>query len=86
MNRLSAEFAGPVLRGVMMRSILVRFQQLGLQRRILLYVTAGLLALSALFGLLALQGVRQSTDLIFHERLLVAHTVAHTVDDDLVHI
>ncbi len=69
-----------------MRSIRARFQHLGLQRRIMLYVTAGLLALSALFAFVALQAIQQSSDLIFHERLLVAQTVARVADDDLVHL
>lgn len=69
-----------------MRSLIARFERLGLQRRIMLYVSAGLVVFSAVFGLVALQAIQQSTDLVFSERLLVARTIAHAVDDDLTHI
>jgi signal transduction histidine kinase/HAMP domain-containing protein len=69
----------------MSRSIFLRFQQLGLQRRIMLYVTAGLVAFSAIYGFVALQAIRQSTDLVFRERLLVARTVAREMDSSLAH-
>lgn len=69
-----------------MRSIFRRFAQLGLQRRIMLYVTAGLVAFSAIYGFVALQAIRQSTDLVFRERLLVARALARELDGSLVHI
>ena len=69
----------------MWSSLVARFERLGLQRRIMLYVSAGLVAFSAIFGFVALQAIRQSTDLVFRERLLIARTVAHEIDDDLDH-
>ncbi len=69
----------------MWRWLFTGFERLGLQRRIMLYVTAGLVIFSVIFGFVALQAIRQSTDLVFRERLLIARTVAHEIDDDLDH-
>jgi signal transduction histidine kinase len=70
----------------MVRSIKTWFERLGLQRRIMLYVSAGLVVFSAIFGFVAVQAIQQSTDLVFHERLLAARTIARAVDGDLAHI
>jgi signal transduction histidine kinase len=70
----------------MLRFIRSRYARLGLQRRIMLYVSAGLVVCSAVYALVALQAIQQSTDLVFHERLIVAGTIAHEVDDDLAHM
>lgn len=64
----------------MVRRIGAGFAHLGLQRRIMLYVTAGLAIFSAVYGLLALRAIQQSTDFVFHERLLVAQVAADDVD------
>ncbi len=69
-----------------MRSVLVRFHHLGLQRRIMLYTTAGLVVFSVVFAFFALQGVQASSDLIFHERILISQSVARALDDDLTHL
>ena len=61
-------------------------ERLGLQRRIMLYVSVGLVVVSAAFGLVGLQAIRQSTELVFQERLIVARTVAHQMDNDLNHL
>jgi len=69
----------------MVRSILARFERLGLQRRIMLYVSAGLVVISAIFGFVALQAIQQSTDLVLRERLLIARTEAQEIDKELEH-
>ena len=61
-------------------------ERLGLQRRIMLYVTAGLIVFSVIFGFVALQAIQQSTDLVYRERLLVARTVAREIDENLKHL
>jgi len=58
------------------------FRRLGLQRRIMLYVTVGL---SLMFGLLAFLGlgaIDQATELVFSERLATAHTTASILERD----
>src|SRR5579859_6018331 len=70
----------------MLRSFLVRFGRLGLQQRIMLYVSGGLAVVLAAYGLVSLQAVRQSTDLVFQERLAVARAVGQEIDRDLVHV
>ncbi len=55
----------------MWRWLLTRFERLGLQRRIMLYVTAGLVVFSVILGFVALQAVQQSADLVLRERLLM---------------
>src|SRR5512141_1509938 len=62
------------------------FSRLGLQRRIMLYVTAGVGVFSLIFGVVALEAVQQSTDLVFRERLLAAQFIARAVDGDLSRI
>jgi signal transduction histidine kinase len=59
-----------------------RFSGLGLQRRIMLYVTVGL---SAMFGVLAFLGlgaINEATELVFSERLAAAHTTASVLQHD----
>lgn len=70
----------------MLRSMIARFKRLGLQRRIMVYVTTGLLIFSAIYGIIALQAIQQSTDLVFRERLLVARTVARSIENDIAEI
>ncbi len=67
----------------MLRSIQKRFQRLGLQRRIMLYVSAGLVVFSATYGFVALQAIQQSSDLVFRERLLAAEAIARELDSNL---
>src|SRR5512143_1333482 len=67
----------------MFRSIMGWLQRLGLQRRIMLYVTGGLLVVMAAYSAVSLQAIRQSTDLVFRERQMVAGTVARQADDEL---
>lgn len=63
-----------------------RFRRLGLQRRIMLYVTVGL---SVMFGVLALLGLRaidQATNLVFQERLSTAYTTAGLPEQDFARL
>ncbi len=58
------------------------FRALGLQRRIMLYVTVGL---SAMFGVLAFLGlgaIDQATELVYGERLAAARTTASILERD----
>ncbi len=59
--------------------------RVGLQKRIMLYVSVGLLVIWAIFGYIGLQAIRQSTNMVFRERLLVAQKVASQIDDVLSH-
>src|SRR5512136_1401074 len=67
----------------MLGSMLGRLTGLGLQRRIMLYVTGGLLVVMAAYSAVSLQAIRQSTDLVFRERQMVAGTVARQADEEL---
>jgi signal transduction histidine kinase/HAMP domain-containing protein len=71
---------------MILRSLFVRFQRIGLQWRIMLYVTSGLLVFSVIYGLLALQAIQQSTDLTYRERLLLARTIARAIDSYWTHL
>ncbi len=70
----------------MVHNVTARFERLGLQRRIMIYVTAGLVAFSVIFGFVALQAIHESSTLVFRERLLVAMMVARELDNSIVHI
>lgn len=67
----------------MLRTLIARFERLGLQRRIMLYVTGGLIVVMAAYSVVSLQAVAQSTSLVFRERLMVAGTAADQIDSDL---
>jgi signal transduction histidine kinase len=59
-----------------------RLSRLGLQRRIMVYVTVGL---SVMFGVAAVVGfgaIDQATDLVYAERLATAHTTASILERD----
>jgi len=74
------------MKGMLPRSIIPRFERLGLQRRIMLYVTGGLIVVMAAYSAVSLRAISQSTDLVFRERLMVADTVAQQVDNGLSHL
>jgi hypothetical protein len=69
-----------------LRSIFPRFERLGLQRRIMLYVTGGLIVVMAAYSAVSLQAISQSTDLVFRERLIMADNVAQQIDIKLSHM
>lgn len=54
-----------------------------LQRRVAIIVVTGLVASFALFGFLALEAVRQSTQAVFQERLMMAQITADHIDFQL---
>jgi signal transduction histidine kinase len=63
-----------------------RLRHLGLQRRIMLFVVAGL---SLMFGTLAVLGlgtIDQATQLVYRERLSTAYTTAAILDGDLAQV
>ena len=60
--------------------------RMGLQRRIMLYVAVGLAIMFGAFSYIGMQAVRQSTDLVFEERLAIAQGVAAAVGRDFDHV
>ncbi|MBI3742087.1 MAG: HAMP domain-containing protein [Chloroflexi bacterium] len=60
-----------------------RYRRIGLQWRIMLYVTAGLAAFLMIYGIVALQTVQQASNLVFQERVAVARSLARAIDERL---
>ena len=58
------------------------FRRLGLQRRIMLYVTVGLLAMFGVLAFLGLGAIDQATKLVYGERLAAARTTASILERD----
>lgn len=56
-----------------------RFRRLGLQRRIMLYVTVGLTLMFGVVAVLGLGAIGEATELVYRERLTTAHTTAGTI-------
>ncbi|MBF6606861.1 MAG: HAMP domain-containing protein [Chloroflexi bacterium] len=63
-----------------------RFRRLGLQRRIMLYVTAGLAVLFGVITFLGLGAIGQATQLVYQERLTTAYTTAGSLERDFAHL
>lgn len=59
-----------------------RMGRLGLQRRIMAYVTVGLSAMFVVAAVLGFQAIDQATQLVFTERLATAHTTAGVIERD----
>ncbi len=59
-----------------MKAIIERFGRIGLQKRIFLYVAVGLALMLGVFAYLGLRAIGHSTELIFQERLVLAHELA----------
>ncbi len=59
-----------------------RFRRLGLQKRIMLYVTVGLALLFGLVAFLGLGAIDEATQLVYEERLTTAHTTAGILERD----
>lgn len=59
-----------------------RLDRLGLQRRIMAYVTIGLTAMFGVVAILGFQAIDQATQLVFAERLATAHTTASIIERD----
>ncbi|MBI4202394.1 MAG: HAMP domain-containing protein [Chloroflexi bacterium] len=60
--------------------------RLGLQKRIMLYVTLGLVIMFGAFFYLGVQAAQRSTALVFEERLVTAEGVAGALASDLAHV
>lgn len=67
-------------------SILNRFRRLGLQKRIMLYVTAGLAVMFGVLAFLGLGAIQQATQLVYQERLTTAYTTAGILERDFARI
>jgi signal transduction histidine kinase len=63
-------------------SLRSRLPRLGLQRRIMLYVTLGLAAMFGTLAFLGLGAIDEATRLVFQERLSTAYTTAGIIERD----
>ncbi len=63
-----------------------RFGRLGLQRRIMLYVTVGLAIMFTVLALVGLDAIDQATQLVFRERLSTASITAGIIERDLASV
>jgi signal transduction histidine kinase len=63
-----------------------RLRHLGLQRRIMLYVTGGLAAMFGVLVFLGLGAIEEATQLVFTERLTTAYTTAGVLERDLTRV
>ncbi len=63
-----------------------RFRHLGLQRRIMLYVTLGLTAMFGVGAFVGSAAIDQATALVFNERLATAFTTAGIVERDFARL
>jgi signal transduction histidine kinase len=64
-------------------SLASRLRHLGLQRRIMLYVTLGLASMFGTLAFLGLGAIDEATRLVFQERLSTAYTTAGIIERDL---
>ena len=63
-----------------------RFSRIGIQARIMMYVTVGLAAMFGGFAYLGFRAVSDATQLVYEERLSTAYTTASIIERDFVHI
>ncbi|MBI2854781.1 MAG: HAMP domain-containing protein [Chloroflexi bacterium] len=63
-----------------------RFKRLGMQKRMMLYVAAGLVVLFGAFAVVGFLSVREATQLVYEERLATAYTVAGIMERDFLHV
>ncbi len=63
-----------------------RFDRLGIQARIMLYVTVGLAVMFGGFASLGFRSVGEATQLVYEERLSTAYTTAGILERDSLHI
>ncbi|MEK7863545.1 MAG: hypothetical protein AAB295_09810, partial [Chloroflexota bacterium] len=57
-----------------------RFSRIGIQTRIMLYVTLGLAAMFGGFAYLGFRAVGEATELVYEERLRTAYTTASIIE------
>ncbi len=62
------------------------FRRLGIQKRIMLYVTLGLAAMFGSFAFVGLRSIHEATELVFDERLSVAQSTAGMLARDFLHV
>jgi hypothetical protein len=67
-------------------SMIKQFRRLGLQRRIMLYVTVGLALMFGVLAIVGLDAIDQATQLVFRERLSTASTTAGIMDRDFARV
>ncbi len=65
---------------------LARYKRLGIQKRIMLYVTVGLTLMFGVFALVGLELVQRATELVYKERLNTAYTTAGILNRDFIHV
>jgi len=63
-----------------------RFNRIGIQTRIMLYVTIGLAAMFGGFAYLGFRAVGDATQLVYEERLSTAYTTASIIERDFMHV
>lgn len=63
-----------------------RLDRVGIQTRIMLYVTVGLAVMFGGFASLGFRAVGEATDLVHEERLSTAYTTAGIIERDLLHV
>ncbi len=63
-----------------------RFNRIGIQARIMLYVTVGLAAMFGGFAYLGFRAVGEATELVYQERLGTAYTTASIIERDFLHL
>jgi len=66
--------------------MLGRFNRLGIQTRIMLYVTVGLAIMFGGFASIGLRSVGEATRLVYEERLNTAYTTAGVLERDFLHV
>ncbi|MBI4336519.1 MAG: HAMP domain-containing protein [Chloroflexi bacterium] len=66
--------------------VLAPFRHMGIQKRIMLYVTVGLLVMFSSFVFLGLRSISHATDLVYQERLNIAYTTVGILERDFLHI
>lgn len=67
-------------------SVVDRFNRIGIQTRIMLYVTIGLAAMFGGFAYLGFRAVGEATQLVYTERLNTAYTTAGIFERDFLHV
>ncbi len=78
MNRGSVQWA--------IGNLVNRFNRVGIQTRIMLYVTVGLAAMFGGFASLGFRAVGDATQLVYEERLTTAYTTAGIIERDFTHL
>lgn len=63
-----------------------RFSRIGIQTRIMLYVTVGLAVMFGGFAYLGFRAVGEATELVYQERLGTAYTTASIIERDFFHV